>query len=165
MPEYSLIVLERRSCCKFPATFVQPATQLKSRFFMRLSPVLCVGFRMSQEVRNMFKRKYNRCFLFMFFPHLFQILLRAFFTLDCRKETKHVKTVRELFNIELCHFSLRLATETDKTLATLVSHPFFRATWLSLTNSLVYALVHQHGFIGSIRGQNETKRNRKMGVT
>ena len=45
---------------------------------------------------------------FMFFSHFvtpFSDFVRAFFTLVCRKETKHVKTMTDFSNVELRHFS------------------------------------------------------------
>jgi len=54
----------------------------------------------------MFKGKQNtvvHCFSRFFTP--FSDFVRAFFTLVCRKETKHVKTVTDFSNVELRHFS------------------------------------------------------------
>ena len=78
----------------------------------------------------MFKGKQNTVFhlfshLFMPFSHF----VRAFFILVCRKETKHVKTVTDVSNVELRHFSSTCDFRTRH--ATFVSHPFFPATWLS----------------------------------
>ena len=45
---------------------------------------------------------------FLIFSHLFtpfSHFVRAFFTLVCRNETKHVKTVSDFSNVELRHFS------------------------------------------------------------
>ena len=113
-PAQKLLCLELQSCSKCPATFVKPVTLGKTAFFMQLSPLLC-DFWVSDSMRAVYlcarsaqnvQRETKHSF--SFFSHLFtpfSHFVRAFFTLVCRKETKHVKTVTDFSNVEMRDFS------------------------------------------------------------
>ena len=108
--------LERQSCRKFPATFLKPVTLGKTALFHATftSTMRLVGFGF--HARSIFMRKKcAKCSNSVFhvsshFFTPFSHFVRAFFTLVCRKETKHVKTVTDFSNGELRHFRL-----SDKT--------------------------------------------------
>ena len=103
--------LERQSCSKFPATFEKPValgkTALYHATFTTTMRLLGFGF----HARSIFMRKKcAKCSNSVFhvsshFFTPFSHFVRAFFTLVCRKETKHVKTVTDFSNVELRHFS------------------------------------------------------------
>ena len=106
--------LERQSCSKFPATFEKPValgkTALYHATFTTTMRLLGFGF----HARSIFMRKKcakcskgnkTQFFIFSHFFTPFSHFVRAFFTLVCRKETKHVKTVTDFSNVELRHFS------------------------------------------------------------
>ena len=106
---------ERQSCCKFPATSLKPVTLGKTALFHATftSTMRLLGFGFHAGSILMRKKrakcsKGNKTQFSCFFSHFvtpFSDFVRAFFTLVCRKETKHVKTVTDFSNVELRHFS------------------------------------------------------------
>ena len=107
--------LERQSCSKFPATFEKPVALGKTALYHATFThhyatfgfrIPCAQYIYAQEVRKMFTGRQNTVFhVFSHFFTPFSHFVRAFFTLVCRKETKHVKTVTDFSNVELRHFS------------------------------------------------------------
>ena len=82
-------------------------------------------------------------FIFSHFFTPFSHFVRAFFTLVCRKETKHVKTVTDFSNVELRHFSYRLATFGQDILLSVTLFSL-RLGFLGISSTPVSRLYHHY---------------------
>ena len=83
----------------------------------------------------------NQYVFFSVFFLPFSNLFSAFFTLICRKETKHVKTVTDFSNVELRHFSYRLETFGQDILLSVTLFSL-RLGFLGISSTPVSRLYH-----------------------